>query len=503
MNNAQICVSLCAETVAELTQKIEQASVIADIIEIRFDCLSQQELLNATGSFNTVNSILGRYPELKFIVTLRSPDEGGRGQFTNEERLEFWNSDFNADFVDFERDIAEIGFKCEWNSKIVSVHTKSVVELPGRLQFDTADILKIASPVSDCVEALDIWRFLTESRGRPDSTPIVPIAMGEAGKWTRILGPAYGSPIAYSSFVLGSETAPGQISAADLRDVYRVKELDRSTEIYGVLGTSVAHSVSTYIHNAAFSEHGLNAVYIPFQIRDLSAFFERMVKTGSREIDWNIQGFSVTIPFKERVIAELDFLDKTAEAIGAVNTVRFVDGKLVGLNTDAEGFMKPLKLAFGSLENTEVAVIGSGGAARACIYALKQEGARVTIYARNPESASRVADEFECEIKQLTTDAGLLASSVIAVNATPLGTIGDLQNATPISRVQMKNLQIAYDLVYNPYESLFLSEAAKAGIPSISGIEMLVAQASKQYEFWTGKKAPLRVMSRAALSRLA
>ncbi len=503
MNNALVCVSVCAETIAELTQKIELASKVADIIEIRFDCLSPQEMWTGKGSRNAANEISERFTGNKFIFTFRSPNEGGRGLASENERLKFWNSGFSAEIVDIERDIAEKEIKCDSKSRIVSIHVNSIDELPTSFQSDNADILKIASPVFDCVHALDIWKSLENSQANPHCKPVIPIAMGEAGKWTRILGPAFGSPITYASLDRDSKTAGGQIPAVDLRDIYRVKELDRETEIYGLLGNSVSHSVSTFLHNAAFREQEINAVYIPFETKDISAFFERMVRSKTREIEWNLQGLSVTIPFKQKVISELDFIDSTAEAIGAVNTVRLVDNQLVGLNTDAAGFIEPLKNTFGSLKNAEIAVIGSGGAARAAIYGLKKEGARPTIFARNPEAARSVAKDFACDFKELNDNIGLLGSCSIAVNATPLGTIGDLQNHTPILRGQMKNLQLVYDLVYNPYETLFLSEAVKAGIPSISGIEMLVSQASKQYELWTGKKAPLQVMNRAALPRLA
>ncbi len=220
--------------------------------------------------------------------------------------------------------------------------------------------------------------------------------MGEAGKWTRILGLAYGSPLTYASLESGTETAPGQISAKDLIEVYRVKELDEQTEIYGIIGNPVSHSLSPYMHNAAFKHHKLNAVYIPFEVSNLDEFIKRMVRTETREIDWNLKGFRVTIPHKEAIMKYLDFIDEDAKKIGAVNTVHIVEGKLYGYNTDANGFIEPLRNAYGDLKDANVGIIGNGGAARACIYALKKEGANVTIFARNPEKAKPLVRRIRC-----------------------------------------------------------------------------------------------------------
>ena len=208
---------------------------------------------------------------------------------------------------------------------------------------------------------------------------IIPIAMGESGKWTRILGLAHGAFMTYAALDTGKETAPGQVSAKDLIEVYRAKELDENTEVYGIIGGNTSYSMSPYIHNAAFKFHKLNAVFVPLQMQNLDEFIKRMVRAETREIDLNFKGFAVTIPHKQNIIKHLDYLDDSAKKIGAVNTVKIENGKLYGYNTDAHGFIEPLKNAYGNLKNTKVAILGAGGAARACIYALKKEGAEVTL----------------------------------------------------------------------------------------------------------------------------
>ena len=210
----------------------------------------------------------------------------------------------------------------------------------------------------------------------------------------------------------------------------------------------------------------------------------------------------MTIPHKQNIIKHLDYLDDSAEKIGAVNTVKIENGKLYGYNTDAHGFIDPLKNAYGDLKNAKVAILGAGGAARACIYALKNEGAKVTFFARNIEKAKNLAEEFQVELKELGTRNSELGTLNIVVNATPLGTKGELETQTPATSEQLKNIQLAYDLVYNPFETRFLREAKNANIPTIGGMAMLIAQAIEQQKIWTGLDAPMKEMSQAALQKL-
>ena len=237
-------------------------------------------------------------------------------------------------------------------------------------------------------------------------------------------------------------------------------------------------------------------------MQNLDEFIKRMVKPETREIDLNFKGFAVTIPHKQNIIKHLDYLDESAEKIGAVNTVKIENGKLYGYNTDAHGFIEPLKNAYGDLKNVKVAVLGAGGAARACIYALKNEGAKVTIFARDLSKAKNLAEEFQVELKELRTQHSALSTFQIVVNATPLGTKGELENETPATSEQLKNIQLAYDLVYNPFETRFLREAKNADVPTIGGMAMLIAQAMQQQKIWTGLDAPMKEMSQAALHKL-
>jgi 3-dehydroquinate dehydratase/shikimate dehydrogenase len=289
-------------------------------------------------------------------------------------------------------------------------------------------------------------------------------------------------------------------------DVFRVKELDESTEDYGIIAGDTTYTMSPYIHNAAFRTARLNAVFVPLQVHDLDAFMRRMVLPEIREIELNFRGFSVTNPHKQAIIPHLDYADDAAAKIGAVNTVKIENGKLIGFNTDAQGFIAPLVEKFGDLNAVNAAVFGSGGAARACVYSLKNAGADATVFARNVEKASALAEEFGVNLKELSADNSRLKADFsnfdIVVNATPLGTSGQCENETIATAEQLRGVNLVYDLIYNPPETRLLREAKLAGAQTLGGFEMLMAQAAEQFKIWTGKDAPINEMTAAAQMRL-
>jgi 3-dehydroquinate dehydratase / shikimate dehydrogenase len=493
----KICVSVCAKTADELIEKIKRAEEFADVIEIRFDCLDDDEEI-----LKFLKSPAGEIIE---IATYRPLEQGGQKQLSLEDRARFWNGDLfpkrffglistspDLHFVDFELDILEKKLTCERFNTIGSFHDfiespPNLAEIYERLKNTISDIIKIAVQADDITDTIPIWKLL--KRAKSENQEIIPIAMGEAGKWTRILGLAHGAFLTFASLDSESATAPGQISAKDLHSVYRVKELDKNTDVYGILGSNTSVSMSPYIHNFAFKYHNLNAVFVPLQVHDLDAFITRMVKAETREIELNFKGFAVTIPHKQTIIKHLDFIDETARKIGAVNTVKIIDGKLHGFNTDAHGFIEPLKSIYNDLKGARVLILGAGGASKACEYALEKEGAEVTVFGRS-------------DILNFKLQTPNFVAFDIIVNATPLGMRGKAEGETPIYAEQMKNAKLVYDLVYTPFETKFLQEADKVFVPKIGGMAMLVAQAIEQQEIWTGLSAPMREISRIVARRL-
>ncbi len=501
MNNGKICISICSTTSDELFEKIARAESLADVVEVRFDCMEPDEIELATDRLSRSSRLWKQ-----IIATLRTKEQGGNRDISEAERDHFWNGDNELLFwgADFEEDIIEDSFSWLWDKRICSFHDFHGVpsnqdQIYRRLSNTDADVVKIAFQTDEITNTISLWKLLEKAKA--DGNEIIPIAMGEAGKWTRILGLAHSAFMTYASLDADGATAPGQITAEDMIDVFRVKELDLETEVFGIIAGDTSYSMSPYIHNPAFKAAGMNRVFVPLQVADLSEFMRRMVKPKTREVELNFHGFSVTNPHKQTIIPFLDELDETARAIGAVNTIRIDDGKLYGYNTDAPGFIRPLLDTYGDITDASVAIFGAGGAARACIYALKQAGAHITIFARNEQIAENLADEFGVNYKKLTADGSQLKADIL-INATPLGTKGAAENDTIATADQLTDVKLVYDLIYNPEETCLIREAKTAGCKTLGGLEMLIGQAVPQFEIWTGESGPDGVMAVAAKKRM-
>lgn len=505
MNSGKICVSIFAETAAELASLLKRAEAAADVVEMRFDGLDPEGIRNA---FHELSS------EKQILLTMRPKEQGGRSERNLTDRIGFWmeyalhkSLDHASIWIDHEHDLIPSKEFMFWVDQCFVVRSKhylegQIAELSKAYETVVSDteVGKIAVTAKDATDAIGVWKLLL--RANEEGRRLIPIAMGESGKWTRILGLAHGAFMTYAALEAGSETAPGQITAEDMDAVFRVRELDRQTDVYGVIAGNTGYSISPWMHNAAFKTVGLNAVFVPLQTSDLDQFMKRMVLPDSREVDLNFKGFSVTNPHKQAVMQYLDEIDETAAKIGAVNTVKIVDGKLYGYNTDADGFISTLKKKFGDVSGSKVALFGAGGAARACVYSLINEGASVTVFARNEEKGKAIAEEFGTGYEPSAGDRKMADEFDIVVNTTPLGTTGSNSNFAVLTAPQMGGLKLVYDLVYNPAETRLMREAKAAGIPALGGMEMLIAQGAKQFEIWTGLSAPVNEMRTAVEKRL-
>lgn len=500
-----VCISICESNWPSIERAVRESAKHDGLIEIRLDCLTPEDFQN----LHALHQLLATCPR-PGIVTFRATEEGGRSDADFETRLRFWRQtglDLPANFVDLELDIAEQlareAMAFDWSRVICSYHNHD--ELPEdlrtiveRLAATPARVLKIAVRVNDAVECLPIFDLLDQATR--DGREIIAIGMGTAGMATRILGPARGAFLTYGSLGKEHATAAGQISVGELTNVYRVEKLTRETAITGLVGSPVSHSISPQIHNAALASLGTNAVYIPFEVRDLKSFFRRMVHPRTREMDWRLRGLSITAPHKSDVLAELDWIEPSAREIGAVNTVVVEDDRLRGYNTDAGAFIAPLKNRFGSLQDARVAIIGAGGAAGAALYTLNQEKAQVTVFARDQRKAKALADRWSTSCSEL--QGAVFAQFDVVVNATPLGTKGLGEFETPAIAQQLRGARLAYDLVYNPQVTQFLREAQAAGCETLAGLPMLLAQAAQQFQLWIGETPNIEVMEAAALKAL-
>jgi 3-dehydroquinate dehydratase/shikimate dehydrogenase len=507
-SRAKICVPICVQHTGELAARIGSAAEVADIVELRLDCLADNELEAAIKSLpGIIKSVV-----TTTILTMRPGEQGGQSSVDHRARRRFWSSLDQipeSSLLDLELDLvldlaaSEPRAELDWSRVICSQHDFAgtpvdLEETYERMSATPGRILKIAVQAHDATDCLQIFRLL--ARAQHEGREIIAISMGEAGIMTRILGPSRGSFLTYGSFADESATAPGQLTARELRELYRIDQIDHQTEIVGIIGEPVGHSLSPHMHNAAFAASQLNAVYIPFEVRDVNQFLRRMAHPRSRELDWNLRGLSVTAPHKSAVMNHLDWTDPAAKEIGAVNTILIKEDSLHGYNTDASGFISPLHRKFGSLKAVRCAIIGAGGVTRAALWALRNEGAHVALFGRDPGKAGPVAEEFGVEYRPLR--AARFDTFDLVINATPLGTRGGREDYTPATADQLRGVRLAYDLVYNPLETRFLREARSAGCETLGGIEMLVAQAVEQFKLWTGSDPNVEVMRAAALRGL-
>ncbi len=263
------------------------------------------------------------------------------------------------------------------------------------------------------------------------------------------------------------------------------------TKIYGILGRPVTHSLSPAMHNAAFRELGLNAVYVAFPVTDLA-----QAVAGLRGL--SIQGVSVTIPFKEEIIPLLDELDPQAARIGAVNIIVNRDGRLVGYNTDWLGALQALK-AKTKLAGEHVLLLGAGGAARAIAFGILEEGGKVTLTDVDAPRAAALARDLQ--VAAIPLDAVDQCPAAILVNATPVGMEPKVDDI-PINPDLLGRYPLVMDIVYQPLETRLLREAQARGAATLDGLQMLIHQATAQFELWTGMAAPLEIMSQAAYGAL-
>jgi 3-dehydroquinate dehydratase / shikimate dehydrogenase len=474
-----VCAVVGAATMEELRQARDRVSERADLVEIRLDAAPRPDPAAA---------LQGRTRPV--VVTCRPAWEGGGFTGSETERLDIlrraWS--LGADAVDLEaRAEGAPAFLRETGGEriVLSIHDYSGVptDLLDRLRSmasTPAAIVKLAVQahrLADCEPIFGLSRSIPGRR-------FIGIAMGASGVTTRILAGPIGSAWTYA----GDGWAPGQVPLDSLLDEFRFRELTTRTAIYGVVGRPIGHSLSPAMHNAAFASEGSDVVYVPLEPEsadDAIQFAEAR----------NIGGLSVTAPFKVALVAHAT-LDATATRIGALNTLRCRDGRWEATNTDPEGFMAPLAEST-TVAGLRAAVLGTGGAARSVALALVEAGARVTVHGRDLGRAQAVAQLTGASAQAFQPAAG---SWDLLVNTTPVGTT-PASSESPLPDGPFDGA-LVYDLVYNPPITRLLQDAAKAGCRVLGGLDMLVAQAQAQRQWWTGRRGDAAVMKAAALRRL-
>jgi 3-dehydroquinate dehydratase/shikimate dehydrogenase len=473
-----LCITVAAPTMAALRQRRDLHS--DSLVELRLDTVDRPDVAGA---------LAGRRGRV--IVTCRPAWEGGHFQGSEEERLGLLAAalEAGADLVDVEFQALTPAFAGGRHRDRVLVSMHDFEGIPGdlvarvdamsRTGAGAVKVAIMAHRLADCVPLIG----LAARRGGPTAV----LAMGEAGLSTRILSARFGSCWTYAAD--DTVVAPGQLSAARMRGEFGFDRLGPDTTLYGIIGRPVSHSVSPAMHNAAFRETGIDAVYLPLpaaSIDDFVAFADAM----------QLRGASVTAPFKLDAFALAGTADDEGRQTRAVNTLRRTEGGWEGRNTDLAGFMAPLAGRL-SLAGARATVLGAGGAARSVAAGLVGAGAIVTVVARRREQAAVVARLTGAQVGEWPPAP---ASWDLLVNATPVGTHPH-HDQSPLGAAALDG-RLVYDLVYNPPRTRLLADAAAEGCATIGGLDMLVAQAQAQFAWWTGMRPPERSMREAALARL-
>ena len=500
MADSRVCVAVTGRTMTEIRQTrdaVESADG-ADLVEMRLDTVDRPDVAGA---------LAGRRGPV--IVTCRAEWEGGHFKGSEEERRRILEDAIarGAEYVDVEARAAfagELIRSRQGRGVILSSHVFGSMphDLEERwrgLLGSGAEIVKLAVESRSLSDTL---RLMMLAGPRPSESGSgapghVLIAMGDAGVASRILATRIGNAWTYA----GDNVAPGQVSLSRLLNEFRFRDLKPQAAVYGVVGNPVMHSLSPVMHNAGFRCLGIDAVYLPLLAADAAD-----ILTFARGL--GLCGVSITAPFKVALMSAADELDPLAQRVGAINTLAMRDGRWLGYNTDVHGFTAPLvrrledlpASTFGKApadkkagsNQLRASILGAGGAARAVAVALADIGADVTVCARRPEAARELADLASGTVGTLPPAAG---SWDLLVNSTSWD--GDAAANSPMAGAALDG-KLVYELLYVPAETRLLADARAAGCTTIGGLEMLVAQAEKQFEIWTGQAPPAGLFQQAA-----
>lgn len=269
--------------------------------------------------------------------------------------------------------------------------------------------------------------------------------------------------------------------------------INADTKICCLIGEPVEHSLSPLIHNAGYQALGINYAYVSFRVSDIKRAIESIRELG-------IRGASVTIPHKVSAIKYLDKIDPPAGEIGAINTIVNDDGVLTGYNTDGDGALKALEEVT-TLKGKKAVLVGGGGGALAIAVGLKARGVKLVVLNRTEDKARKLAQKVKAEGSGGLKKLSEISSADILINATPVGMLPKTDQSI-IPKDILHNRLTVFDIVYNPIETRLLIEAREKGCAVVYGYKMLLYQAARQFELFTGLKSPLPVMESALTQAL-
>jgi 3-dehydroquinate dehydratase / shikimate dehydrogenase len=482
----RLCVAVIGSDASSIIERAESLVRDNTFLEFRLDYLSQP-----LAGLPKLKNFLEMHPEATVIATCRRAVNGGkfRGSVAAQLGILLKAADSGFQLVDLElpsakalkpQELEELSNRV---GLIISYHnfrnTKKLEEPFEEMSKYPADFYKVVSTAINLYDNVVMMKFLEANSGKHE---MIGLCMGEQGIISRVLGVRAGSIFTFGAASRGEETAPGQATASELRDTYRIESVDAATQVYGVAGDPVEHSLSPVMMNAAFRREAVNAVYLALHAKSLKDLLACVQ-------DIPIRGLSITMPYKQDIVKELENSDPLTRQIGACNTVvRSLEGKLYGFNTDVAGVLAPLEQRL-HLAGARILLVGAGGVARAAAFGLKAKGAEVFIANRTPEKAQTLARQ--AKVKYLKRAEVAKQSFDVIINATPVGMGNGKQS--PLEEKEL-NTKYVFDLVYVPAETRLIKMARDKGLQVIPGLEMFVQQGARQFEIWTGKPAPIAEM---------
>jgi 3-dehydroquinate dehydratase/shikimate dehydrogenase len=486
-----ICVSIARgrhkQVMAEHRHLVEEG---AQLVELRLDFFRRDINLKR---------LLTNRP-CPVIATCRRAEDQGKWTGTEEERLMLLRAAIadGVEYVDLEEDVAAIIPRYGKTKRIVSLHNfretpQDLEAIHARLAQLDPDIIKLATMANEPHDNVRMLHLVRDSE-----IPTVGICMGEIGTPSRILAGKFGAPFTFATFHEERALAPGQLSFRQMQEIYQYREINADTKVYAVVADPVGRNLNPVLHNAAFRELDLNAVFVPFRIprERLDSFLK-----DCPELD--IHGLSVAAPHRGLITRRLSKIDAACHEIGAVNTVLFRDNQsMLGYNTDYRAIMGGLNKAAGvkserPLSGKRALVLGAGNMARAAVYGLKQADAKITIAARSLGEAKELADS--CDGKAIEWESRHNAKLDILVNCTPIGMHPDVDD-TPYEISHVRRNWVVCDTIYNPEQTLLIKDARAKGCHVVTGVEIFVRQAALAFKLFTDQEPPADVM-RLALKR--
>jgi 3-dehydroquinate dehydratase/shikimate dehydrogenase len=334
------------------------------------------------------------------------------------------------------------------------------------------DVVKIATHARS---SLDSFRMFTVAkRANSEQQSIVALCMGQRGQITRTFSPMIENHFTFASLNQKTQTVSHQIPAESLLQTYRLRSLTPKSARYALIGNPVSHSIGHHFHNACFEERVIDAVYEKIQLEpdELGAFFQSLQT-------FPFAGLSVTMPLKEEIFRYMHEVDPKAQAIGAINTVVFKNGRAIGYNTDGVGALDAIEEKR-VVSGQRLVVVGAGGSAKAIVYESVQRGAEVTVVNRDGEKAERLARRYQCAWAPLEQLSAVLKNGYdILVHSTSVGmTPNDEQ--TVVKKTELHKQAVVMDVVSSPLHTRLLQDAKEVGAQTINGKEMFYRQAQAQ-----------------------